>query len=387
MSQRTSPQLRWTAVPAGGQGGPGPLLFSPLQLRSVTLRNRIGMAPMCQYSAVDGFANDWHVVHYGSRAAGGVGLVILEATAVLPEGRITPHDLGIWDDAHVEGLARVARFIKEQGAVPAIQLAHAGRKASVRRPWDGGGPLRPEEGGWETVAPSPRPFADYPAPKALDKAGIERVIAAFRDAARRALRAGFQAVEIHAAHGYLLHEFLSPASNDRADEYGGSFENRIRLVLEVVEAVREVWPDQLPLLVRVSATDWLEEAGDAGPSWTIDQTVRLAAELARRGVDLVDVSSGGLVPGVPVPARPGYHVPYAARIRQEAGVATAAVGLITEPEHAEAILQDGNADLILLGRELLRHPHWPLYAAGALGAEIDYWPPQYLRAKAGLRRR
>lgn len=383
----TAYRERWTAVPAGRPGGNEPLLFTPLQLRSVTLRNRIGMAPMCQYSSVDGFASDWHVVHYGSRAAGGLGLVILEATAVLPEGRITPHDLGIWDDAHVAGLERIARFVKEQGAVPAIQLAHAGRKASVRRPWDGGRPLLPDEGGWETVGPSEVPFGDYPAPVPLDKAGIQRVVDAFREASRRSLQAGFEAVEIHAAHGYLLHEFLSPASNTRSDEYGGSFENRSRLLLEVVDAVREVWPDELPLLVRVSATDWLEEAGVPEASWTADQTVRLAAQLAGRGVDVVDVSTGGIAAQVPVPARPGYQVPYAARIRREAGVATAAVGLITEPEHAEATLQDGSADLILLGRELLRQPHWALQAAEALGVDVAYWPLQYLRAKTGMRRR
>lgn len=439
---RTSPFFEMTprrdAPDAPGVGvaaAEAPLLFTPLTLRSVTMRNRIGMAPMCQYSSVDGFANDWHLVHLGSRAAGGAGLIIAEATAVLPEGRISPHDLGIWDDDHVEGLARAARFVKEQGAVPAIQLAHAGRKASVHRPWEGRGPVPPKEGGWDTVGPGSLPFGDHPSPTPLDKVGVERVIAAFRAAAERALRAGFEAVEIHAAHGYLLHEFLSPVSNDRTDEYGGIFENRIRLVLEVTEAVREVWPDELPLFVRVSATDWLEEAamprtdesasdadrpsgsdssldtnnssstgdsgavddsstavdtttaGDAGDScegatsWTLDQTVALVHELAKRGVDVVDVSSGGIDAGIRVPTWPGYQVPFAARIRQETKMCTAAVGLITEPEQAEAILQAGRADIILLGRELLRHPHWPLYAAHMLGADIDYWPPQYLRAK------
>jgi len=368
-------------------------LFAPFTLRGVTVRNRIGMAPMCQYSSVDGYASDWHLVHYGARAAGGAGLVIAEATAVLPEGRISPYDLGIWRDEHVAGLARVAQFIREQGSVPAIQLAHAGRKASVRRPWDGSGPVSPDEGGWTTVGPGSLPFGDYPAPAPLDHVGIDRVVEAFQAAARRALRAGFQAVEIHAAHGYLLHEFLSPVSNDRTDQYGGSFENRIRLVPEVVDAVRTVWPDELPLLVRVSATDWMEESGTpAGPgeafpsSWTADQTVALAKELARRGVDVIDVSSGGIQAGIHVPTGPGYQVPYAARVRAEAGVPAAAVGLITEPVQAERILREGLADIILLGRELLRHPHWPLYAAHALGAEIDYWPRQYLRAQSGMPR-
>lgn len=403
------------------------LLFTPITLRGITMRNRIGVAPMCQYSSIDGYANDWHLVHLGSRAAGGAGLVIAEATAVVPEGRISPNDLGIWDDAHVDGLARVARFIREQGSVPAIQLAHAGRKASVHRPWDGSGPVPPEHGGWATVGPSAMAFGEHPAPIPLDLVGIERVIDAFRAAAVRAHRAGFQAVEIHAAHGYLLHEFLSPVSNDRTDKYGGSFENRIRLLLEVTDAVREVWPDELPLFVRVSATDWLEEnegkrggSGgglDEGPgegpdearpgahsrpvdgpapadrhhtksssSWTADQTVALARELARRGVDVIDVSSGGIQAGISVPVRPGYQVPYAARVRAEAGVRSAAVGLIIEPEQAEAILRDGHADIVLLGRELLRNPYWPLQAAHALGVAIDYWPPQYLRGKSGMRR-
>lgn len=375
------------SLPSDMSASDGPLLFTPITLRSISMRNRIGVAPMCQYSSVDGFANDWHLVHLGSRAVGGVGLVIAEATAVLPEGRISPHDLGIWDDAHVDGLARVAGFIREQGSVPAIQLAHAGRKASVRRPWDGPGPVPSEQGGWVTVGPSAVPFGEHPAPLALDQGGIERVIDAFKAAARRAHRAGFQAVEIHAAHGYLLHEFLSPVSNHRTDAYGGSFENRTRLLLEVVEAVRQVWPDELPLFVRVSATDWLEEQESRmAESWTADQTVALARELARRGVDVIDASSGGIQAGITVPAAPGYQVPYAARIRAEAGIPSAAVGLITEPEQAESILRNGQADIILLGRELLRNPYWPLQAAEALGAHIDYWPPQYLRSRPGMRR-
>lgn len=352
-------------------------LFAPLTLREVTLRNRIAVSPMCQYSAEDGLANDWHLVHLGARAAGGAGLVIAEATAVEARGRISPQDLGLWDDRHVEPLARIARFVSAQGAVPGIQLAHAGRKASTRRPWEGGGPLAPREGGWEVVGPSPIAFAeDYPVPVPLDEEGIRGVVRAFRDAAARALAAGFQVLEIHAAHGYLLHQFLSPLSNRRADRYGGAFENRIRLLCEVVEAVRAVWPERLPLFLRISATDWAEGG------WDVEQSVELARRVRGLGVDLVDCSSGGIVPGVPVPARPGYQVPFAERIRREAGVATGAVGLITEPEQADAILREGKADLVLLARELLRNPHWPLHAAHRLGVpERAPWPPQYLRAR------
>lgn len=353
-----------------------PRLFTPLTLRSVTLRNRIGVSPMCQYSAEGGFANDWHLVHLGSRALGGAGLVIVEATAVTPEGRITPGDLGLWDDRHVEKLRPIARFIEEQGAVPAIQLGHAGRKASTRRPWEGGGPILPDEpGGWQTVAPSPVPFAEgYPAPRALSLDEIRSVVEAFAAAARRALDAGFKIVEIHGAHGYLIHQFLSPVSNRRNDAYGGSFEGRIRLLVEVVEAVRAVWPAELPLFVRLSATDWLSEGG-----WDLDQTVDLAKVLAARGVDLIDASSGGNVADAQIPLAPGYQVPFAERIRKEAGIATSAVGLITEPAQAEAILAEEKADLILLARELLRNPYWPLWAAKELGAPLPYWPVQYLR--------
>jgi len=355
-------------------------LFTPLKLRDVGARNRIGVSPMCQYSGRDGFAADWHLVHYGAFAAGGAGVVFTEATAVVPEGRISPHDLGIWDDAHVKMLARIAGFVAKQGAVPGIQLAHAGRKAGARRPWEEGSVTVPEdEGGWpgNVRAPSAVPFSEaYPVPRALDAAEIHSVVCSFRDAAERALDAGFRIVEIHAAHGYLLHEFLSPLSNHRDDGYGGSFENRSRVVREVVEAVRSCWPERLPLSVRISATDWAEGG------WGVDEAVELARVLGDRGVDLVDTSSGGLVPHQKVPVAPGYQVPFAARIRREAGVATAAVGLITDPVQADSVVRDGAADLVLLGREMLRRPHWPLYAAHALGVEGP-WPPQYLRARPG----
>lgn len=351
-------------------------LFTPLTLRSVTLRNRIGVSPMCMYSCVDGFATDWHLVHLGSRAVGGAGLIIVEATAVEPRGRITPGDLGLWDDRHVQKLAEITRFIAEHGAVPAIQLGHAGRKASTQRPWQGGGPIAPHEPeGWQTVAPSAVPFADgYPTPQELSADEIRRIVQAFADAARRAKEAGFKIVEIHAAHGYLIHQFLSPVSNRRTDAYGGSFENRIRLLVETVEAVRGVWPDELPLFVRISATDWLPEGG-----WDVDQSVELAKVLKAKGVDLIDASSGGNVATAQIPAGPGYQVPFAERIRHEAGIATSAVGLITSPEQAEEILKNGKADMILLGREFLRDPYWPLRAAKALGAKLPYWPVQYHR--------
>jgi 2,4-dienoyl-CoA reductase-like NADH-dependent reductase (Old Yellow Enzyme family) len=349
-------------------------LFSPLQLRSVSFPNRIGVAPMCQYSAQDGFAADWHLVHLGARAQGGAGLVILEASAVLPEGRISSGDLGLWSDAHIPALERIVQFIHAQGARAAIQLAHAGRKASMAIPFAGERLLLPAEGGWQPVAPSALPFAPhYALPQALDQAGITAVIDAFAQAARRAFKAGFDVVEIHAAHGYLLHQFLSPLANQRTDEYGGSFENRTRLVLQVVDAVRAMWPDHLPLLIRISATDW------APGGWSADESVQLARLLREHGVDLVDVSSGGMVPNAQIPAGPGFQVEFAARIRREAAVPTAAVGLITDPAQADAIVEKGEADLVLLGRELLRDPHWPLHAAATL-AEPASWPPQYLRA-------
>jgi 2,4-dienoyl-CoA reductase-like NADH-dependent reductase (Old Yellow Enzyme family) len=331
---------------------------------------------MCQYSARDGFANDWHLVHLGSRAVGGAGLVMVEATAVVPEGRISPADLGLWSDAHAEALARIARFVREQGAAPAIQLAHAGRKASVRRPWEGGAPADAAAGGWQPVGPSPIPFdAGYPAPEVLDAAGLAAVVEAFGRCARRALDAGFEVVEVHGAHGYLLHEFLSPLSNRREDRYGGSFENRTRLAREVVAAVRREWPERLPLFFRVSSTDWIEGG------WDVEETVELAKLLREQGVDVVDASSGGLAPQQRVPAGPGYQTAFAHRIRIEARVATAAVGLVTSPAQADHVVRTGQADLVLLARAMLRHPYWPLMAAAKLGREGPV-PPQYLRGWA-----
>jgi 2,4-dienoyl-CoA reductase-like NADH-dependent reductase (Old Yellow Enzyme family) len=350
-------------------------LFEPLALRGVTLKNRIAVSPMCQYSSVDGFANDWHLVHLGSRAVGGAGLIILEASAVSPEGRITPDDLGIWKDEHLPMLQRITAFLEAQGSVPGIQLAHAGRKASTLSPWKGEGLVPESEGGWPVVAPSAIPFTDtYPQPTALDAAGIRKVVADFRAAAGRALAAGFKVLELHAAHGYLLHEFLSPLSNHRADEYGGTFENRVRLLLEVVAATREVWPEELPLFVRLSVTDWTEGG------WNAEDSVQLSAMLKVRGVDLIDSSTGGNVPKAPIPVGPGYQVQFAERIREEVGMLTGAVGLITTPAEAEAILANGQADLVLLAREFLREPYFPLMAAHELGVEMP-WPVQYERAK------
>ncbi len=352
-----------------------PTLHAPFTLRGVTMRNRIGVSPMCEYSSDDGFANDWHLVHLGSRAVGGAGLVLTEATAVTADGRISPFDLGIYRDEHVEMLARIARFVTAQGAVPGMQLSHAGRKASSDAPWRGGRPLSPAEGGWRpTWAPSALPFGERsPTPEALDRAGIGRVVAAFRDAARRALDAGFQVLELHGAHGYLLHEFLSPLSNRRTDDYGGSFDNRVRLFVEVTRAVRSVWPESLPLLARLSGTDWVEGG------WDIEQSIALARILAPLGVDLIDCSSGGIVPGVKIPVGPGYQVEIARRIRRDAGIATAAVGLITDAAQADAIVRDGQADMVFLARQLLRDPYWPLHAAKSLGASV-VWPVQYQRA-------
>ena len=352
-------------------------LFAPLRLRGLTLRNRIAVSPMCQYSSVDGQANDWHFVHLGSRAVGGAGLVMTEAAAIEPRGRISPQDLGFWSDDHARGLLRIVRFIQEQGAAAGIQIAHAGRKASTARPWEGGRPLEPDtEGGWRpVVGPSPIPFAEgHPTPEPLDRAGIAALLRAYTDAARRAVDAGFQVLEIHAAHGYLLPEFYSPLSNRREDEYGGSFENRTRLVREVVQAVRAGWPEDRPLFVRISATDWVEGG------WTLEDSVALVRQMAPLGVDLVDCSSGGNVPGVRIPVGPGFQTGLAARIRRETGVSTGAVGLITAPEQADHILRTGQADLVVLARALLRDPYWPLRAARALGQEGP-WPPQYLRAK------
>jgi 2,4-dienoyl-CoA reductase-like NADH-dependent reductase (Old Yellow Enzyme family) len=349
-------------------------LFTPFTLRTIAFRNRIGVSPMCQYSAEDGFINDWHLVHLGSRAAGGAGLVVMEATAVEARGRISPRDAGIWKDEHVEPLARLTRFLRSQGAVAAIQLAHAGRKASTRPPAEGGGAIRTAEGGWRTVAPSALPFQHGdPEPAELTVAEIHALAGAFRAAAERALRAGFQAAEIHGAHGYLIHQFLSPLSNRRTDAYGGPFENRIRFVLEVVDAVRAVWPENLPLLVRISATDWVEGG------WDIDEAVELARRARSRGIDLIDCSSGGASPLQKIPLAPGYQVPFAERIRREAGIATAAVGLIVTPQQAEEIVASGKADLVLLAREFLRDPYFPLHAARALGAGCEA-PAPYARA-------
>ncbi len=353
-----------------------PPLFRPLTIRGVTLRNRIGVSPMCQYSSVDGHATHWHLVHLGSRAVGGAGLVFTEAAAVTAAGRISPGDLGIYSDTHGEMLEVITTFVRRQGAVPGIQLAHAGRKASTIRPWEGRRAALPEDGGWEdVVAPSAVPFSEtYPMPHALDRAGIGDVVEAFGSGARRALEAGFRVAEIHAAHGYLLHEFLSPLSNLRTDDYGGNFDNRIRIVRDVVTAVRAVWPERLPVFMRVSASDWV-----AG-GWTPDETVELARQVAELGVDLVDCSSGGNTPDASIPVGPGYQVPFAERVRREAGVASAAVGMITDPKQANALIQDGRADVVLLAREELRDPYWPLRAARELGVEVD-WPIQYERAR------
>lgn len=350
-------------------------LFTPFTLRSLTLRNRIVVSPMCQYSSVDGFATDWHLVHLGSRAVGGAAVVMAEATAVSPEGRISPHDLGIWNDGHIDALARITRFIAAQGAIAGIQLAHAGRKASVDAPWRGGRVLDEHEGGWRPIlAPSAEAFsARTPVPVEMGHDHIERIIGDFRRAAERALAAGFQVVELHGAHGYLLHEFLSPLSNKRTDRYGGSFENRIRFTLETVDAVRQVWPEALPLLMRLSATDWTEGG------WDIEQSVELSRILRTRGVDLVDTSSGGNVAGAKIPVGPGYQVEFAERIRRDAGIPTGAVGMITDPHQAEEIIQGGKADVVVLARELLRDPYWPLRAARVLGVKVT-WPSQYERA-------
>lgn len=346
-------------------------LLSPLTIRGVTLRNRIVMSPMCQYSAEEGRADDWHLVHLGSRAVGGAALIVVEATAVTRDGRISPGDLGIWSDEHVEPLARIARFVHRQGAIAGIQLAHAGRKGSSEPPWKGGAYVPPEAGGWPVVGPSPISFHEGgPVPVPLDRAGIDAVVDAFEAAARRALAAGFRVLEIHAAHGYLLHEFLSPLSNHREDEYGGSLENRMRLTLRVAERLRGLMPEDLPLFVRISATDWAEHG------WDVEQSIELAKRLKELGVDLIDVSSGGTLPKARIPVAKGYQVPFARRIREEAGILTGAVGLITEPQHADEIVTGGDADLVLLARELLREPYWALKAQHELGEE-PAWPIPY----------
>lgn len=350
------------------------MLFDSLRMRGVEIANRICVSPMCEYSSVDGLANDWHFVHLGSRAVGGAGLIFTEAAAVVPEGRISPEDLGIWSDAHVEPIARIVKFIDQQGSVAGIQLAHAGRKASCSAPWKGGTGLSVADGAWTTVGPSAIPFSsDYSTPVALDAQGIQGVVKAFADAARRARDAGFRVIELHAAHGYLIHEFLSPLSNLRTDSYGGSFENRTRLLMEVVAAVRRVWPESLPLFVRISSTDWHDKG------WDVEQSVELAKKLKTSGVDLIDCSSAGNVPGIRIPVGPGYQTAFADRIRRESGVMTGAVGMITSAMQADHIIRSGQADVVLLARELLRDPYWPLHAARELGSKVP-WPPQYLRA-------
>lgn len=355
---------------------PNPHLFRPIRFRSVETRNRLMLSPMCQYSAVDGMANDWHFVHLGARAVGGAGIVSTEAVHVSPRGRITAHDLGLWNDAQRDALARIAAFISQQGAVPAIQLGHAGRKASVRRPWEGSRPVPVTEGGWQAVSAADQPYASgWPAPSALSGAEIGEEMEAMAAATRRARQAGFKIVEIHAAHGYLIHQFYSPLSNGREDRYGGSFENRIRFLMETIDAVRSEWPDDLPLFVRLSATDWVEGG------WELADTVSLAHLLKARGdVDLIDCSSGGNDPRQSIPIHPGYQVPLAREVRQAAGIATGAVGLLNAPDLVEAVIANGSADLALIGRGLLADPHWPLKAASALKARDVAWPVQYERS-------
>jgi len=351
------------------------LLFEPVTIRSITLKNRIVVSPMCEYSSQDGFANDWHLVHLGTRAVGGAALVIAEATAINPEGRITHDDLGIWKDEHVEFLSRITAFVEKQNAVPGIQLAHAGRKASHHSPWKGGKALQPHEAPWQTLAPSGISFKDgEPAPIAMSKQQIQQVVNDFRSAALRATKAGFKVIEIHAAHGYLLNEFMCLSSNQRNDEYGGSFENRIRIVLEVIDAIREVWSQDLPLFIRISCTEWIEGG------WTIEDSIRFVQAINDKDVDLVDCSSGGNSHAQRIPGAPLYQVPFAEVIKNQTGMKTAAVGLITTALQAEGILRAQHADLIVLARQLLRDPYFPLHAAKELGVEIP-WPDQYLRAK------
>jgi 2,4-dienoyl-CoA reductase-like NADH-dependent reductase (Old Yellow Enzyme family) len=351
------------------------ILLSPFDIKNVHLKNRIVVSPMCQYSAEDGFANDWHLVHLGSRVVGGAALVIQEATSVSPEARISPYDLGIWSDEHIPFLKRITTFIKDNGSVPGVQLAHAGRKASFETPWNGMGQITEADGGWKTVAPSAIPHQEgNVAPEELSTEGIQKILADFRSATRRSIEAGYEVIELHAAHGYLLHQFLSPLSNQRTDNYGGSFENRIRFVLEVVAATQEVWPAENPLFVRISATDWAEGG------WSPEESVKLSAILKDQGVDLIDCSSGGNVSYQKIPLSPGYQVPFAADIKKQTGIPTGAVGLITDAHQAEEILREGKADLIFLARELLRDPYFPLHAAYDLNEE-PIWPVQYERAK------
>lgn len=350
-------------------------LFSPLSLKGITLKNRIVVSPMCQYSSDDGFAADWHLVHLGSFAVGGAGLVIAEATGISPEARISPQDLGLWKDEHIENLRRITAFIKQQGSVAGIQLAHAGRKASTHAPWKGRGRVAPDDGGWQVVAPSALAYSEnYPQPAALDEAGMQKVLHDFEQATVRAIKAGFEVIEIHASHGYLLHQFLSPLTNRRSDRYGGGFENRIRLLLEVADRVNGVLPAEIPLFVRLPGTDWAEGG------WTPDDAVALARILKERGVDVMDVTSGGLVSHQKISTGPAYQLPFASRVKRETGAVTSAVGLITHAAQAESILVNGDADLILLAREFLRDPHFPLRAAHEL-KEAVAWPVQYERAE------
>ena len=350
-------------------------LFSPLRIRGIELKNRIAVSPMCQYSSLNGMPTEWHLVHLGSRAVGGAALVMQEATAVSPEGRISPDDAGIWSEEHSEAYKRITSFIKSQNSVPGIQLAHAGRKASTYSPWKGNGEVNPEEGGWQTYSPSAIPFAkDYPHPKEMSKEDIEKVINDFRIAADRSLKAGFQVIELHMAHGYLVHEFLSTLSNQRKDNYGGSFENRCRFAIEIVKAVRNTIPSDFPLFARISSSDWVENG------WDIEQSIKLAVKLKDEGVDLIDCSSGGNVKEAVIPTGPGYQIPFSVRIKKEVNILTGGVGMITSPQQADQIIRTEEADIVLLAREMLRDPYWSLHAAKSLNAEID-WPKQYLRAK------
>jgi 2,4-dienoyl-CoA reductase-like NADH-dependent reductase (Old Yellow Enzyme family) len=349
-------------------------LFAELKLRGTSFRNRAWVAPMCQYSSVDGYPQDWHLVHLGSLARGGAGLVMQEATAVVPEGRITPSDAGIWEDGQAQAYERITSFVRGQGAVAGIQLAHAGRKASTQPPWEGDDYVEAASGGWQTVAPSPVAFGDWPEPAELGADDIRGLVEAFRAGAQRALAAGYEVAEIHAAHGYLLHQFLSPLSNHRTDEYGGDLDGRSRFLVQVTDAVRAVWPQDRPLFVRFSATDWV----DGG--WDVEETVDVSRRLVGHGVDLVDVTSGGLVPGARIEVEPGYQVPFARAVREGAGLPVSAVGLITAPEQADQILVDRSADAIMLAREVLRNPTWPLRAAHVLGDQVP-WPPQYQRGR------
>jgi 2,4-dienoyl-CoA reductase-like NADH-dependent reductase (Old Yellow Enzyme family) len=350
-------------------------LFSSFKLRGLTFRNRIFMSPMCQYSSIDGLPTDWHLVHLGSRAVGGAGLVMVEATAVSAQGRISPDDSGIWSDAHAKAFAPITRFIRDQGAAAGIQLAHAGRKASTDKPWLGGGPLGPEKRGWQPIAPSPLPFTpEHTVPREATAEDLDAILRQFVDAAKRAMAAGFQVIEIHMAHGYLLHEFLSPLSNQRKDEYGGSLENRMRFPVSVARAVRDSWPNDLPVFVRISSTDWVEGG------WDLKQSVELCKKLKDIGIDLIDCSSGGTVYNAVIPLGPGYQTPFATAIKKEVGIPTGTVGFITDPAQAEHVIATGLADAVVLAREMLRNPYWPMHAAKALKVDLP-WPVQYLRAK------